>query len=157
MRLDGEAGDDGNDQRGDEGDGTQDLCYRQLDGPAGEEDGVRLRQIVPMAAAESEESAEEDEKGDHRRDCESSPLKPKGLPEDGREAERAEPLQIDPIRDGGAAADENQDDKGDQDVDKKAQAPRLLMHREIDGFRHRGPPLKQFVLAESRKNCTARG
>jgi hypothetical protein len=75
--------------------------------------------------AESEEGAEEDEEGKHGKDYERPPLEAKGLPEDGSIAERVEPEEVNPIGNGGAAANNDKDDKSNRKVDSKAKAPRL--------------------------------
>jgi hypothetical protein len=72
---------------------------------------MRIRQIAGVAVAEGEEGAEEDEEGEHRKGREGSPLEAKGLPEDGSVAERAEPEEVNPIGNGGAAANKDEDDE----------------------------------------------
>ena len=153
--LHGEAGGDGDDQRGDDGDDAQKLRYGQLDGPAAEKDRMRVGQIGGVAVAEREERAEENEESERRKGREGSPLEAPGLPEDARVAERAEPQKINPVGDRGAAADEDEDDDGEEEVNGKARAARLLRASANRWFRAFLTPLRRFVRAEIRKNCTA--
>ena len=96
----------------------------KLNGLAGEKDRVRVGQIGGVAMAKREECAEEDEEGKRREGCEGSPLQAPGLPEDAGVAERAEPEKANPVGDGGAAADEDEDDSGKKEVNGKARPAR---------------------------------
>jgi hypothetical protein len=70
---------------------------------------MRLRQIAGVTVAEGEESAEENEEGEDGKGREGPPLKAKGLPKDGNITERVEPEEVNPVRNGGTAA--NNEDK----------------------------------------------
>ena len=125
LRLHRKAGCDGDQQRGDESNDMQELRHWKLNRPAGEENRVRIGQIGGVAVPKQEKRAEENQKGERREDGERSPFEAKGLPEDCCEAERAEPEQVNPIGDGGAAADEDQNDDGEEEINRKARTLRF--------------------------------
>ena len=125
LRLHGEAGDERNHQRGDDGDGAQKFLDRQLDRPAAKEDGVRVRQVGGMAVAQREKCGEQNDEGQRREDREGSPFEAKALPEDACIAERAEPEQVNPVGDGGSAADEDENDDGEEEINHQARARRF--------------------------------
>ncbi len=54
-------------------------------------------------------------------------------------AERAEPEQVNPVGDGGAAADEDQNDNGKKEINCKARTLRFAVRRPIDCFGHFPP------------------
>src|SRR5580692_5429445 len=88
-----------------------------------------------MGPFERREHAEEVEKRDHRKGGKDAPLNAARLQEDLRVAEGAKPEQVDPIRDGRAAS-EDDDGKSGEDEEKYAAArPRWLWRqRPINGF-----------------------
>src|ERR1700722_10553712 len=107
LRLHGEAGCNRDQQRGNYGDDVQELRYRKVNRLTGEEDRMRIGQVGGVAVAQYEKRAEEDHERERREYRERSPLEAEALPKDGCEAERTEPEQVNPVGDGGAAADKD--------------------------------------------------
>jgi hypothetical protein len=103
---------------------------------------VVLGQIVDVGAPEYRKDSEEDGEGDDGEGSKDAPLKSGRPPEDGGVAERAVPEQIDPIREGGAAAEEDHGEDGKDDENAAAAWARGLNRaRPIDGFGQFDTPL----------------
>src|ERR1700722_2669455 len=92
-----------------------------------------------MAVPQHEKRAEQDEERERREYRERSPFEAKALPKDSGIPERAEPEQVNPVGDGGAAADKNQNHNGKEEINGEARTLRFAVRRPIDCFGHFPP------------------
>src|ERR1700722_10892722 len=98
-----------------------------------------IGQVGGVAVAQHEKCAEQNEERERREYREGSPFEAKALPKDGCKAERAEPEQVNPVGDGGAAADEDQNDYGKEEINRQRRTLRFAVRRTVNCFGHFPP------------------
>ncbi len=107
----------------------------QVDGVAADVDGVIAGEIAGVGALEQRKCAIEHQECGCGKTEEDAPGNALRLPEDLTVAERAEPEQVNPVGEGGAARKENEGGDGEQNEDNAAAWPgRLRLERPIDGL-----------------------